>query len=136
MVNFYCEHSMNFPYFPFSDLQLFSFCMDMHLIEIYSQTSPISVITTVIVEIFALYIFSRNSHILDIHKNMYIVKINCIRPHRDNIKNANIDLREILIFGKLANMYTCENIYVLNITHAPLRGRAPPAAGRSYTPSL
>ena len=48
--------------------------------------------------------------------NMYIVKITCIMPHRgNNIKNVNINPREITNFRKCAEIHRCDNIYVYSI---------------------
>ena len=50
---------------------------------------------------FALYIFSR-SRLSNIRENVYIVKITFIMQHKSkNIKNANINLREIANFQKV-----------------------------------
>ena len=74
------------------------------------------------VDIFALFIFSRYSRLSNIRKNMYIMKITCIMPHRDkNIKIANINPREIANFWKCAKIYTRENIYVHSIQELSFR---------------
>ena len=55
---------------------------------------------TVNVDIFALYIFSRYSRLLNVRENIYIVKITFIMLHRgNNIKKAKINLRQIANFG-------------------------------------
>ena len=65
------------------------------------------------IDIFALYIFSRYSRLLNVGENIYIVKITFIMLHRgNNIKNAKINPPEIANFGKCAKIYTRENIYV------------------------
>ena len=52
----------------------------------------------------------RLSHI---RENMYNVKISLTMPYRaSNIKNANLNPREIANFLKVAKMYTRENITV------------------------
>ena len=59
------------------------------------------------VDIFALYIFSRNSRLSNVRENIYIVKITFILLHRGNsIKNAKINPREIANFRKCAKIYT------------------------------
>ena len=76
----------------------------------WSKSAALTPSTTVNVEIFASYIFSRNLRFSNIRQYMYIVKITFIGPYRDNnIKNGNIDPREISIFCKFAKMYTREN---------------------------
>ena len=68
------------------------------------------------VDIFVLYIFSRLSNI---RENMYIVKILVIVPHRGkNIKNANINLREI------ANFRECAKISTFTVCSKPLQNVA------------
>ena len=77
--------------------------------------------TTVNVDTFALYayIFSRYSRLSNIRENMYIVKITFIVTHiGKNIKNANINQREIANFRKYAKIYTRENIYVHSISRS------------------
>ena len=66
---------------------------------------------TVNVDIFALYIFSRYSRLLNVHENIYIVKKTFIMLHRgNNIKNAKINPHKIANFRKCVKMYTSENI--------------------------
>ena len=65
------------------------------------------------VEIFTLYIFRviRDFQII-IRENMYNLKITCFMSHRGNeIKDANLNPRELPNFRKIAKIYTCENIY-------------------------
>ena len=70
-------------------------------------------IITVNVDIFALYIFSRNSRFLDMRENMYPSKITFIIAYRTSCtKNANFNTREIAHFCKFVKIYTLENIYV------------------------
>ena len=62
---------------------------------------------------FAPYIIPHYTHI---RKHMYIVKIICIMPYKgNNIRNANINLREIDRFRKFTRMYTHKNIQVHSI---------------------
>ena len=48
------------------------------------QTQDTSLSTTVNVDIFALYIFSRNSRFLNVRKNMYTSKITFVIAYRAN----------------------------------------------------
>ena len=53
------------------------------------------------VDIFVLYIFSRYSRLSNVHEDMYIMKITFIMPDTgNNIKNANLNPREIANFRK------------------------------------
>ena len=82
------------------------------VLAIIPQVQTLCLTNTVNVDIFALYIFSRNSRLSNIRENMYIVKITCIMAHRGkNIKIGNINLREIANFRKCTKIYTRENIY-------------------------
>ena len=59
--------------------------------------------TTVNVDIFVWYIFSRYSRFKNVRENMCNVKITFIMPFRGNIfKNANINPREIVIHAKIS----------------------------------
>ena len=75
------------------------------------------------VEMFALYIFSRYSRFRNIRQNMFIAKITFIVPYRpidNNIKNANIDLREIANFRKFAKMYVHAKISTFTVNNVGL----------------
>ena len=57
------------------------------------------------VDIFAWYIFSRNSLFLNISENMYMARITYIMPCRGNdMKNTNINPSDIAYFVKAAKM--------------------------------
>ena len=73
---------------------------------------------TVNVDIFTLYIFSSYSRISHIRENIYSVKITFIMPHRgSNIKNTNINQREMVNFSKCAKMYTRKKVYINSSAH-------------------
>ena len=91
------------------------------------------------VHIFALFTFIKYP------RKYYIVKITVIMQHSGkNIKNANINLREIANFRKYAKVYTRENIYVHSSLMSPvafkkspcgrvkLRGGGPSEAGPQW----
>ena len=70
-------------------------------------------VNTVNVEIFALYIFSRNSRFLEMRGNIFNMKNTFIIGQRaKNTKNANFNPSEIAHFVKSTTIYTRENIYV------------------------
>ena len=75
-----------------------------------------SLLNTVNVEIFALYIFSRNSRFLEMREHIFNVKnIFIIGQRAKNTKNANFNPSEIAHFVKSAKIYTLENIYVYSM---------------------
>ena len=73
-----------------------------------------SILPTVKVEMFALYIFLRYFLFicfLNVCENMYNVKITCIMLFKGNIvKNVHMNQREIVNFCNFTKIYTCENI--------------------------
>ena len=74
------------------------------------------ILYTVNVDIFALYIFLRHSRFLNVHENMYNVKITFIMSFSGNIvKNVNINAREIVNFRNFGKIYTRKNIYIHSI---------------------
>ena len=57
---------------------------------------------------------------------MYNVKITLIMSFRGNIvKNANMNLREIVNFRKFAKKYTHKNMYIQSIYIHSIAGRDP-----------
>ena len=75
-----------------------------------------SMIYTVNIEVFAVYIFSLNLRFLNIFENIYTVKITIIIAKRViYTKNANFNTHEIAHFHKSAKIDTRENIYIYSI---------------------
>ena len=84
----------------------------------FLQKINFSFYDTVNVGIFASYIFSRNSRFLNIHENMYTVKIPFMLAYRVIYsQNVNINPREIANFRRSVKIYTSENIYVHSNLH-------------------
>ena len=72
---------------------------------------------TVNIEIFALYIFSRNTRLLKVRENMCDVKITFTIPFEGNTMiNTNLNPCEIVNFLQYAKIYRSENVYVHSIT--------------------
>ena len=61
---------------------------------------------TVNIEMFALYIFTRNFRILNIHENIYTMKITLIAYRASYPYNVNFDPRKIAHFHKTTEIYT------------------------------